>query len=73
MTIKSWNSLPQTKKEAVANILGDIDKLDTESTKKLATNYISAKNKLTILQKMLLEVTKLLPNGDVEINIKIVV
>ncbi len=33
MTIKNWNSLPQNKKEAVANILGNIDKLDTESTK----------------------------------------
>ena len=40
---------------------------------KLACNYISVKSKLTIYQKLLLDSTKILTNGDVEINIKMIV
>ena len=73
MTIKAWNNLTQSKKEKVVNVLGDIENLDSYSRSKLACNYIASTAKLRIQQKQILEITKLLPNGDVEINIKIVV
>ena len=40
---------------------------------KLACNYISVKSKLTIYQKLLLDSTKILANGDIEISIKMTV
>lgn len=73
MTIKDWNALPQVRKNAVARAICKLDGLEDYMLAKLACNYISVKSKLTIYQKLLLDSTKILANGDIEISIKMTV
>lgn len=73
MTIKDWNALPQVRKDTVARAICKLDGLEDYMLSKLACNYISVKSKLTIYQKLLLDSTKILANGDIEISIKMTV
>lgn len=71
MTIKDWNNLPQSKKERIADSIVAFTGWGSNAKEHISKNF--TKSSLTMHQEFALERAKLLKDGSVELNFKVVV
>ena len=74
MTIKAWNNLPEVTREKVARIVANASGYqDEELINKLKGKYISSMAKLSPHQEIIIKSLKYNREGNVELNLKIVI
>ena len=71
MTIRYWNSLPQSKKEKVADSIIAFTGWGSDTREHISKNF--TKSSLTMQQEFVLERSKLLKGGSVLLNFKLII